>query len=477
MQEAYSPETKQGRAATGPVTFTYTCLLLAFVVTAAPITSSLWLDETATYWVVKDGLADVVARSWEWSGQSALYYVIAWIAGHVAPYVGWEVALRLPSLVAMLIAAVLLYRLGRYLMDARAGMLAALALLAVPGVSFAAIDARPYALGLALVIGSMLCFLRWLDTGRPLFAALYVVTSALVVYAHYLFALGLVAQLVFGLHRARRLAPLWAAIGLLCLPLVGQVLNFYRSRQAHSVGIYSPGVDLFFIAIAPPVLVGAVLFSFIVSKRTVGLGQFRVPWQLLFAWLIFPPAFLFLLSFTHTKLFLPRYYLTCAPAAALLAGYAIARISAVRTGSAVLALSMAVGIWQAGPLHGGEDWRGAMRTVDAQASSEDAVLVTTGFVEGTREETNGPRLRDVLYSPQLLYPVKHFLRLPFHFEEEAIPGDLAQFRRVFLITRQTTPGGQYAATQYECRLKQKLAGYRSQDLGNFGGVSVVRFER
>jgi mannosyltransferase len=450
---------------------------LAFILSAAAIRSSFWVDETATYWVVKNGIREVVARSWEWSGQSALYYLTAWIGRHFAPYLGLELALRLPSLAAMAIAAFLLYRLGRYLMGAKAGMIAALAFLAIPQVSFAAIDARPYALGLALVIASMLCFLKWLDTGRPIFAALYVVSTALVVYDHYLFALSLTAQLAYGWRRGRWLAALWAAIGALCLPLAGQFLYFYHTRQAHNVGAL-PDANAFFMAIAPPVLVGTVLLSIMASKGAAAEAHHGIPWRLLFVWLMAPPAILSLVSwFTDTRLFLDRYYLSAAPAAALLAAYAVARCSAFRLASAVLAISLAIGTWKAGPLHGGEDWRGAMQAVNAEARPEDAVLIDCGFVEGTPAEIQGARLRDVLYAPQSMYPIRNFIRLPFHFDERSVPEDLARYGRVFLITIQTTPGGQDTGMQYECWLKRKLPGYASQGMGNFGGVSAIRFDR
>ncbi len=55
-------------------------LLLAFTLALAcvPIGSSLWLDETETYWIVDGPLSEVVKRSQLWGGQTPLYYFIAW---------------------------------------------------------------------------------------------------------------------------------------------------------------------------------------------------------------------------------------------------------------------------------------------------------------------------------------------------------------------------------------------------------------
>src|SRR4051812_36701726 len=100
------------RPSADPSAFSYICLAAALLFSAARITSSFWLDETATFWVVKDGLREVVSRSWQWSGQSALYYLTAWTGLRAAPYIGLEAALRAPSLLSMLLAAVLIYTVG-----------------------------------------------------------------------------------------------------------------------------------------------------------------------------------------------------------------------------------------------------------------------------------------------------------------------------------------------------------------------------
>jgi len=449
---------------------------LAILVTAAPITSSLWLDETATYWVVKDGIRDVVTRSWAWSGQSAIYYLTAWVSIHLAPYIGLEFSLRLPTLLAFCACVVLLYRLGRYLMNPNAGILAALVFVCMPDVSFAAIDARPYSLGLALLIASMLCFFKWLDTRQLAFAVLYAISAALVVYCHYLFALALFAQFICGLGQWRKLVPLWVAAGALCLPLVGQLLHFYQTRRSHSFDA-SPDIKTLFVAIAPPVVAGSVLLTIFASKRVYKLRH-RIYWPYLIAWLVFPPTFLFAVSLlTDTKLFVSRYYLCSAPAAALLAGYAISRLSAQWFASTVLTASLVIGIWRAGPLHGNEDWRSVAATTNARVSSADVVLVASGFVEGTTVACDSPQLRDVLFSPQVAYPLRQFRRLPYAYEKNAVPDDLAGTGRVFLITRRSSFFGLGTGMRYESLLSQKLPGYRSRELGNMGGVSLVVLEQ
>src|SRR5579863_85638 len=80
-----------------------------------PARSSLWLDETMTYWVVSKDLGEAVSRALFWSGESPFYYLIAWAAktiGHSSSFV-----LRMPSMAAMGCAVYLVYRIGARLLD------------------------------------------------------------------------------------------------------------------------------------------------------------------------------------------------------------------------------------------------------------------------------------------------------------------------------------------------------------------------
>ncbi|MEI9974826.1 MAG: hypothetical protein WDO73_23920 [Ignavibacteriota bacterium] len=116
-------------------------------------------------------------------------------------------------------------------------------------------------------------------------------------------------------------------------------------------------------------------------------------------------------------------------------------------------------------------------TVNARASDSDQVFVATGFIEGTPAEIESTQLRDVLFSPQLVYPVKRFRRLPYAFDKATLPDDVAGSGRVFLITRRSTYFGLATGMQYESWLSQELIGYRATELGNPAGISLVVFER
>src|SRR5690242_13579321 len=66
-----------------------------------PLRSSLWLDETGTYWLIKDGVPSIIHRTFDFQGQSPLYYLIAWASNRLFPRS--EIALRLPSTIGIAI--------------------------------------------------------------------------------------------------------------------------------------------------------------------------------------------------------------------------------------------------------------------------------------------------------------------------------------------------------------------------------------
>jgi 4-amino-4-deoxy-L-arabinose transferase-like glycosyltransferase len=477
-------------------TKTFLAVLLAIgvlVLWVLPIRSSFWLDETGTFWIVKDGLANLLARSAYWSGQSPLYYLTAWtalVAGGSAEWV-----LRLPSLAALLVAAWLLYRLADRLFDAATARLAVLFFVCFEPVAFAASDARPYALGLALVIGSALMLVRWLDTGRSRDAAGYIVLSALAIYAHCFFAPVLA---VLGLYAAARmlrerrsrfwkLPAAWTAVGFLLLPLVPQLYRFYQSRGVHSF-TGAPALASLFAALAPPLLTGSiaggVFLAWLIAPQKDRQSAARRDSLLLAAvWALAPPAILFAISvISPAKLFIPRYYIGYAPGLCMVAGCVVRAVVDRRGQRLVATVLVMSGIMTFGTLqHGNEDWSGAMRkirSVDRDGSLP--VLAVSGFVEATDPQAlDNPMAREVLFAPLAMYPPGgHLVRLPYRLNEESakyvenILPSLENQRRFVLV-------GQYQGATFEPWLRGRLAprGFRSESLGDFGSVGVFLFSR
>jgi 4-amino-4-deoxy-L-arabinose transferase-like glycosyltransferase len=464
-----------------------------------PIRSSFWLDETGTYWIIKDGLANLFARAMEWSGQSPLYYLVAWLA-HFVPG-RTEVILRLPSLMAMIAAAWLLYKLATRLFDAETAPFVVLVLVCSEHVAFAAADARPYALALLLLIASTWMLVRWLDSGRLLHAAGYVLLTALTIYAHPLFAIALAGHAVYALYRMRDLRAVkppallaaWMATGLLSLPLIRQLSAMYGTRGSHLLAAI-PGLSDFLAALTPPPVAAPVALGFLIgwlsSARPSMQGDKNIaaPGEsviLAVGWALLPVTTLYLFSvFTESYLFVPRYYVSASPGLALLFGWVIRGAPTMR-GRAIAAavLVICATLTFGSPQHGHEDWAAAMAKVRALTTAGDTpILMASGFSEATDPDTlTTPGLRDVLFAPLALYPAGgRVIGLPSRLDEKSmlyldsiVAADL-QYRKRFVLVCEWNE-----RITYNLWIRGRLApeGFRSESQGNFGDIGVLLFTR
>ncbi|GAC1454977.1 MAG: hypothetical protein PVSMB1_04300 [Gemmatimonadaceae bacterium] len=132
-----------------------------------------------------------------------MYGAVAWAFYAVGG--AREYVMRLPSLIAISLAALLIYRLARRIIDKDSALPAVAVFISSGTVAFAACDARPYALLLLFVVGSTLALVRWLETGTTRYAGAYVVTAALASYTHYLAFPILAAHAAYALARLREI--------------------------------------------------------------------------------------------------------------------------------------------------------------------------------------------------------------------------------------------------------------------------------
>lgn len=458
--------------------------LVAVICWVIPARSSLWLDETGTYWAAKDGIREAVQRALFFSGGSPAYYLLAWPAVKLGG--GSEIAMRFPSMLAMGLAVWLLYRLGARLIDPGTGAVAAVVFASMRYPAFAASDARPYALALLILIAHVLTLLRWVESGRPADAALSAVLAALTVYVHVLFAAGLVVPALWALWLSRRAAALlvmWTATAALLIPMA---VWTYRYGQSGSHSWASnPGLKDLFAIIAPPSLVISLAAVLLLGYLGSSAAPARWPavkpvTAMLAAWTLFTPVTFFLISrLTPDKILVDRYALSSAPATALLAACIIRsfpppllqRVMA----AALVWIAISAEIWVDKFQHGEQDWRGAMAAERAAAGGTNVpFLVQSGFVEavGSRE-MNDPRLRDVLFAPQIRYPpAGRIVRLPYGYDE-AFLDDVAQ--NLLSGTDRFLLCG---IPEVKSHLLVRLASRKPavQPLGDFGAVHLWMFQ-
>lgn len=129
----------------------FVALLLAALLPLPLLTQSLWLDEASSVWFARLPLANLLFHLCD--PHPPGYYLVlkGWLAlGETEPW------LRLPSLLASVLAVAFTARAGRQILGGRGGDWAALLLAAFPLQSWYAAEARMYALVQALGIALLL---------------------------------------------------------------------------------------------------------------------------------------------------------------------------------------------------------------------------------------------------------------------------------------------------------------------------------
>lgn len=395
-----------------------------------PLRSGFWLDETGTYYIISGNWSEFLQRM-SMSIQSPLYCGMLWLL-HRGVGAG-ELLLRTPSILAMSLAALLLYRLAARLAHPAAGWTATLIFMALPDIGHLAYQARPYALSIALVLASILYFWQWLDQRRGLDGALSVVFLAAAFYAHPTCGLmALVYALVIVRDALSEKTLAWKQIALggallavLCFP----ILPYYRSSASHA-STYSfagaPGWTRFFdffpaIAGAALVFGVAILYLIFSTVEWCAPAIGRRAGLMVTTWVTVPPGILLVVAkLTPAKLFVPRYYAYILPAAGLALALLIGCVKHRRqrmTLVAVVALSLIMATWSSTPWPSiGVDWRETAGILRRQAYAPDTpVFVTSGFVEANSLQwLNDAARQRFLMAPLHMYPIPGaILALPY----------------------------------------------------------------
>jgi mannosyltransferase len=360
--------------------------------------SSLWIDEAASVTLANMPWSRFLRTLWEYEANMALYYLLlrGWI--HLGTS---EAVLRSLSAILGVAGVAALYFLGRRLLSARAGLLAA-ALLAVHMLHvWGSQEARTYSLVVLLVVLSTHLFVNAVQSPRDgrLWSA-YVAVSALSVYAHLFAVLVIGAQwLALGRRRwhevgTRHLLIVASALGVLLAPMGLFVLLHDQGQLAWIRYFFNGGFIAFSLLILSgfnPMVVILVLIALVRAARTTDRDD-EEAWgsRLLAVWLIFPIGLVLLVSLVKPVFFF-RYFAISVPAILLLVAAELTRpLAASKLRRALrivvivvtLALSSVVtnGYYKGAHDWAG-DWRGATEHILGNAREGDAVVfdVTAGL--------------------------------------------------------------------------------------------------
>ncbi|MBW6433879.1 glycosyltransferase family 39 protein [Actinoplanes hulinensis] len=276
--------------------------------------AALWADELATWGAVR--------LSWErlWRLAEAVDVVLTpYYAGlkAFAAIAGTSTtALRIPSLLAMILTTLVVVALGRRAGGDAAGLGAGLLFAVLPATSRYAQEARPYALAMLGAALALLALIRLLERPTAGRAALYAAAVAATGLCHPLSGLLMIAGHALAGWRLPRLwLPAAAAGGLpalaLCLTAAGQSAQISWIALVGTQTVRNLPPQLFVSAVVGGLILGLAILGPWSQRALAGAGL--VPIAILLAAGLFTPVWV------------ARYVLITVPALVVLAAWNLSR--------------------------------------------------------------------------------------------------------------------------------------------------------
>jgi hypothetical protein len=478
-------------------------LLLAVLIARLwlmPLPSSFWVDEMATVFVVHHGPHD---PSFAVAPQvpNSIYYRLPQAAEALLGFS--EISYRLPSVLLMGMALLLIARLATRLIAPEAAWFAVFGCLSLRGFNDQAADARPYALGTCLAAASLLFLIRWLDLAHWWDAALFIICAAVLWRVHLLFwpfyiVLALYALIRLLRHETRNgwfpTLVIFALLGSALIPVFLDALHLFRQATAHVIVALPTFRDLR-VSLKLGLILICGMGAFVLSRwyrwPRVSARAVTSSVALITAWWLIQALALFAVSrITGSSMFVARYLYIGLPGAVLAATLAASYFIPAERWKPLTAVFgvgafLLVGQWtQLWPMHHGSDWRLAAHTIDQWAAGDPdlPVLCPSPFVEA-RPPVWQPTyaLPGFLYSHLPVYPFrgKQYL-LPFDDSPEAeryvtslAEGPIPASGR-FLIY-----GGSGSVRYWRnwFSVRPEFSAWHRERLGPFGDVVVELFER
>jgi 4-amino-4-deoxy-L-arabinose transferase-like glycosyltransferase len=459
-------------------------------------TPDLWLDEYVTWWVLSPPTwTESVSRAVSIQGWSPVYFFILKLFTNL--YGFGNVQLRILSVflgVATLFAA---YKLAREIFTEHGVALVSVAVLSLNDrLIWLSQNARPYALALFLTILSFLFFLA--VSRRKSNAAIigYVLTTTLLIYSHFLFGPVVIAQmaiLVFQTDWRQLFSKLWLtcffAIGILCLPLVGQFTSLYERRQSLNWLQYRPEFDIWsqLATLAREFSDPSVMLATIVSLVIAGIKPFsrldssaKAALGLLLLWFGIPFIVLWsIAALLHVSLLETRYIILIYPAACYLLSwfllnsrptdwrrwFPVSVFVVTTAGFSLIPNYSRTGTFSRWTNSG---WSDAARVLALNAHPKDYVVFHTGLVEADRFalKPDDPLLLSYVSWPIVAHlPSNHGLRLL------SLPYNLSEQTEDYLKSVEERAGSQ---DQVWVAAEGKLVSYLNNKMTTDFGFQVIQ---
>lgn len=289
--------------------------------------TSLNNDEHCTWWAVHlDWNAFVNLTK---NVDAVLFPYYLFLRFWTALFGDTEMALRLPSVLAMALAAGFTANIGKRIDGPWTGLFAGLIFAAIPGTSYFAQDARPNAIAVATAVGATILFLRALDVPTSRRRWLLYGTGIVLTGLTHFVSLGVLSAHLTGVLYVKRqfpwLAPVkqvfrpWAITVLLSLLVLGPAF-YFSARQAAQLREYTLNLEILWNLRNKLTLHNGVAWI-LLGASVVCWVRKRPNCILLTFWALVPPLFFFS-TFEFLHIFRVRYFAFTLPAWALLAALA-----------------------------------------------------------------------------------------------------------------------------------------------------------
>jgi mannosyltransferase len=319
-------------------------VLIALVTMAVAVVGigrpSLWYDEAATISAASRPVSQLWAMVHNIDAVHGLYYLL--MHGWLAILPPTELVLRLPSTLAVGLAAAGVVVLGKQLSTRAVALTSGVVFALLPRVTWAGIEGRSYALTMAIAVWlTVLCVCAIRRRRAVLWVAYTVsVVAATVVNVYVLLILAAHAVVVAVLSSPHRwaVAP-WVVAAGTATVAVTPFLVFSRSQIVQVQWISPPGAhsvaevlraQYFDHSLPAAVLAGIVLVAAVLCRRPgrflpEDAGRRVVPVAVV--WMTVPTAVMLVCSTISNPVYYPRYLSFTAPAMALLLGVAIVAVA------------------------------------------------------------------------------------------------------------------------------------------------------
>ncbi|MFM8857455.1 MAG: glycosyltransferase family 39 protein [Actinomycetota bacterium] len=384
--------------------------VLAFLVSSIGASRPyFWSDEAATISAATRPIPDLWRMLGNVDGHQGIYYLLmhCWYALFPVN----ELSSRLSSALAVGIAAAGVVILGRQISTRTVALTAGIVFAVLPRVTFAGIEARPYAMTMAVAVWlTVLCVQTsqrprqrsWaVYGGLLLIAILFNLFLVLLVPAH------AVAVWMLSSEQRETMRQWGVVIAASIGVAVPFLAIFNRKQQDHSTWVppLSPETlrqilrEQYFTAGeiyrgVPPtvaaIVAGAILTAAVAIAVKSGSRRPSPLVAISLTWIAFPTVALLVFSVLFYPLYYPRFLAFTAPAFALLLAISIVRVGRSRTGIAALLVIFAmtttpIYLAQREPFAKGKmDYRQLAEIVDRYAEHGDCLVVDDNNDPGRR---------------------------------------------------------------------------------------------